>query len=181
MNVYLISFFRRYLLLLKISFREMKISIDYNKDLANPRTSSPSHSIASPNRHLALSDCFRHHQGRIIDQSRLVPSAPLKTSLSQEFQLYYETGNCKKGCKLASVNSTLFQRTTVKWFVHYSACPYDGCLPLLLLDLEGKQDKSGFIFEYCRTELKKMLLASMNNFDCLLIEWICGSDRFLLR
>ena len=82
---------------------------------------------------------------------------------------YFETGNCglDEQPPATCPNPTFLQPRSGKWFVHYSACPFDGYLPLpdkRALD-GGEEKNSGNLLRYCRGELKQLLVAFRKRMD----------------
>ena len=95
-----------------------------------------------------------------IDLRHPVPGSRLIANLNKEIEQYFTTGNsgqhCSSGAKC--VNPTLLQPKTGKWFVHHGSCPFTAYAPLPLKELDRSGDHNGVAFEYCRAELKKLLI-----------------------
>ena len=78
----------------------------------------------------------------------------------EEIQQYFMTGNCGKGnSEAASANPTFLNPKTGSWSLTNEACPYHGYLPLPVEEVNAKNAMHGVIADYCRTELKKLLIA----------------------
>ena len=89
---------------------------------------------------------------------------PLSEKLKQELERYYKTGNCSESTTpIVCPNPTLLDPVTGQWYVHYTACPLDGYLPLPWRELADTPDhQQGLILRYCQTELRKELTAFRN-------------------
>ena len=101
------------------------------------------------------------------DDPGMNASSHLK-KMKQEIRHYFKTGSCDQSSAKAakSINPTLLQPTTGKWFLHYEACPFQGYLPLPLKTLlKAKNAKNGIIADYCRSELKKLVTEYRKRID----------------
>ena len=97
-----------------------------------------------------------------IDLRHPVPGSQLVANLTKEVEQYFTTGNSRPhqdGSGAKCVNPTLLQPMTGKWLVHQASCPFFGYAPLPLKELDGIGKHNGIAFDYCRTELKKLLIA----------------------
>ena len=93
-----------------------------------------------------------------------VPDSHLVENLLKELEQFLTTGKSsaqeQDSARNRHANVTLLQPITGKWFTHCAACPFVGFAPLPLKELDRSGDQYNRVaFEYCRTELKKILLA----------------------
>ena len=97
-----------------------------------------------------------------IDLLQPVPGSQLIENLTKELEKYFRTGNSgpQDGSRAnRCANPTLLDPKTRKWFVRHSACPFIGYAPLPLKELDQSGKHDWIAFGYCRTELKKLLIA----------------------
>ena len=90
-----------------------------------------------------------------------VPGSQLIVNLTKEMEQYFTTGNSglQDDSRARCVNPTLLQLNTGKWLVFYACCPFVGYASLPLKELDQSGEKNRIAFEYCRAELKKLLIA----------------------
>ena len=97
-----------------------------------------------------------------VDLRHPVPGSQLIANLTEEMEQYFTTGNSgpqQDSRRGKWINPTLLQPKTGK-FVHPACCPFIGYAPLPLKELDRNGGhQNGIAFEYCRAELKKLLIA----------------------
>ena len=91
--------------------------------------------------------------------SQLSRSSNLSKMMINETRQYFQTGNWGKGSEAASVNPTFLEPKTSRWVLGHTICPFYSYLPLPVKELNEKNVKKGIIADYCRNELKKLLIA----------------------
>ena len=95
------------------------------------------------------------------DLYHLAEGSPLSGKLRKEMEQYFMTGKCDgSAANDACPNPTFLEPVTGQWHVHFTACPFEGYLPLpwKILDATTCGNK-GMILSYCQMELKKLLIA----------------------
>ena len=82
----------------------------------------------------------------------------VKTDISNEARLYFETGSCrvKKLTKTVCVNPTLLDPLTRAWRVRYCLCPFESYLPLTNEELNTSA-KDGTLIRSCQKILANLL------------------------
>ena len=87
----------------------------------------------------------------------------LLKKLTPEIRQFFKTGICGQvdsSTTTTSANPTFLKPTTGKWLLSYASCPFRGFFPLPFKALlDAKEVKNGFIADFCKDELKKLLTA----------------------